>query len=525
MPIITKIVQQRMAVTTSQKIIVIGAGIGGLTVAALLAKAGYKVTVLEAQTYPGGCASTFTHKGYQFDSGATVIGGLQEGGPHHFVAGQLALKWPVKRYDPAWVTHLPGKSVAVTADNADVLRVFPQSEAFWKHQSQIADLGWRLSSRGLPWPPTSLTEFLQLARVGLTDFPNDLLLLPLAFLTTYQWIRQHGLEQDKTFIRFIDAQLLISSQTVSRHANAVYSAAALDLARQGVYHVRGGVGSLAETLVAKIRELGGEVIYRQHVTRIHVADGCANGVTVKEGRHTLHTEFLPADFVIGNLTPWSLDELLGDASPEQLKREVAGREIGWGAFALHLGVETDKLPKGLPDHHQIIADVEGPMGETRSLFMSMSPEWDTDRAPVGHRAVTVTTHTNVRPWWDLLAQNPAAYQARKQEYAAKMLAQIDAVIPGFSGAVTLMLPGSPVTFQFYTSRHLGQVGGFAQKSLFAARGPRTGIPNLRLVGDSIFPGQSTAGVTLGAIRVAKDVMRTVPLLTNQSRQLVGAINR
>jgi phytoene dehydrogenase-like protein len=55
------------------------------------------------------------------------------------------------------------------------------------------------------------------------------------------------------------------------------------------------------------------------------------------------------------------------------------------------------------------------------------------------------------------------------------------------------------------------VGGFAQTSLFQARSPRTGIPNLRLVGDSIFPGQSTAGVTLGAIRVAKDVQRTMPL--------------
>lgn len=510
-----------MAPTTSQQIIVIGSGIGGLTAAALLAQARYKVTVLEAQTYPGGCASTFTHKGYYFDSGATVVGGLQEGGPHQIIAEQLALKWPVRRYEPAWVTHLPGNSIALTADNADVLRVFPQSAKFWEHQSNVADLGWRLSSRGLPWPPTSLTEILQLARVGLTYFPNDLLLLPLAFLTTYQWIRQHGLEQDESFVRFIDAQLLISSQTTSRHANAVYSGTALDLARQGVYHVQGGVGGLAETLVAKIRELGGDVIYRQHVTRIHVENGRATGVSVKEGRRTQRTEFLPADFVVGNLTPWSLDELLGEASPTQLKQEVAGRELGWGAFALHLGVEADKLPTDLPDHNQIIADLTGPLGETRSIFMSISPEWDTNRAPVGHRAVTVTTHTDVRQWWDLLAQGPEAYEQRKQEYAAKMLAQIDKVIPNFSSAVRLMLPGSPVTFQFYTSRHLGQVGGFAQKSLFAARGPRTGIPNLRLVGDSIFPGQSTAGVTLGAIRVTKDIMRTMPLANPNLRPLTS----
>jgi phytoene dehydrogenase-like protein len=354
-----------------------------------------------------------------------------------------------------------------------------------------------------------------------STFPNDLLFLPLAFRTTYQWIRQHGLEQDKAFVRFIDAQLLISAQTTSRFANAIYSGTALDLARQGVYHVQGGVGGLAETLVAKIRELGGEVIYRQHVTKIHIEAGRAIGVSVKEGRRTQHIEFIPADFVIGNLTPWSLDELLGEASPAQLKREVAGREIGWGAFVLHLGIEAEKLPPNLPDHHQIIADLEGSMGETRSLFLSMSPTWDSSRALSGHRAVTVSTHTNVRPWWNLLAQNPDAYQARKQEYADRILAQIDSVIPGFSGAVKLILPGSPVTFQFYTSRHLGQVGGFAQKSLFAARGPHTGIPNVRLVGDSIFPGQSTAGVTLGAIRVAKDVKQMMLLHKNQPHGLSG----
>jgi len=83
-------------------------------------------------------------------------------------------------------------------------------------------------------------------------------------------------------------------------------------------------------------------------------------------------------------------------------------------------------------------------------------------------------------------------------------------MPGFKDGLTLIMPGTPVTYQFYTDRHMGMVGGFPQTSLFKMRGPRTGIPNLRLVGDSIFPGQSTAGVSLGAIRVAKDIQNTLP---------------
>ena len=60
--------------------IVIGAGIGGLTAAALLLRAGHRVTVLEAHVYPGGSAGTFYHKGYRFDAGATLAGGFSPGG-------------------------------------------------------------------------------------------------------------------------------------------------------------------------------------------------------------------------------------------------------------------------------------------------------------------------------------------------------------------------------------------------------------------------------------------------------------
>ena len=76
-------------------IVVIGAGVGGLSAAALLSQAGYRVTVLEAQTYPGGCAGTFYHKGFRFDAGATTAGGFQPNGPHTLIGEKLGIEWPV----------------------------------------------------------------------------------------------------------------------------------------------------------------------------------------------------------------------------------------------------------------------------------------------------------------------------------------------------------------------------------------------------------------------------------------------
>lgn len=166
--------------------------------------------------------------------------------------------------------------------------------------------------------------------------------------------------------------------------------------------------------------------------------------------------------------------------------------------------------------------MDGALGETRSIFISLSPAWDATRAPAGHRAVTITTHTEVTQWWELYARDPNAYAERKQAYTDAILTTIERAIPGFRAGVALTMPGTPLTYAFYTGRHLGMVGGFPQTSLFKARNPLTGVPNVRLVGDSIFPGQSTAGVTLGALRVADDVLHRLPKVTARASRAVIA---
>ena len=67
---------------SEESIIVVGGGIAGLTSAALLAKEGYSVTLVEAHTQVGGCAGTFQRGPYTFDVGATQVAGLEKGGIH-----------------------------------------------------------------------------------------------------------------------------------------------------------------------------------------------------------------------------------------------------------------------------------------------------------------------------------------------------------------------------------------------------------------------------------------------------------
>lgn len=474
--------------------LVIGAGIGGLTAGALLLKSGWRVTVLEAGTYPGGCAGTFSHKGYRFDAGATLAGGFDPSGPHTRIAELLGLDWPVEPIrDAAWVTHLPEQSVHQWVDaerwRAEYLTKFPYSARFWRKQEQLAKIAWDISTRDFPWPPASLGEAL---RLPLALRPETFVAAPYIFSKIRHLLPR---ETRPDFKAFVDGNLLISAQAISNDADALYGASVLDLPRRGVMHVRGGMGAIAETLVSWIKANGGEVLYRQRVTDLETVNGRARAaLTTKEKR-------IEADVFLANLTPWALETLIGGGAA-MLRSNTRNLPEMWGAFVVHAGVRAADIPHAIT-HHQVIVDVNRPLGEGNSVFISLSALDDPARAPDGIRAAILSTHTRVRDWQSLYEQSPAAYEERKAEYTERVLSAAERALPGFRTAAELVLPGTPHTYEFYTRRPLGMVGGFPQKSLLAAQGPQTGLRNLWLVGDSIFPGQSTAGVTLGAIRVAK----------------------
>jgi phytoene dehydrogenase-like protein len=214
-------------------------------------------------------------------------------------------------------------------------------------------------------------------------------------------------------------------------------------------------------------------------------------------------ESFPADIVIANLPPWNIAALLGEDAPRRLENLPPRPVDGWGAFMVYVGLDGSAVPADSALHHQVV--VREPLAEGNTVFLSLSPAWDQTRAPVGHRALTMSTHTNLNEWWQLYEQDRTAYDARKAAFIEKMLAAAETVLPGLREAAHLVMPGTPVTFQQFTRRAWGWVGGFPQTSLFRAWGPRL-APHLWMVGDSISPGQSTAAVALGGLRVARTVL-------------------
>lgn len=510
------------------KIVVIGAGVGGLTTAAVLARAGLDVTVLESHIYPGGCAGTFFHKGYRFEVGATLAGGFYPGGPMERVARAARIEaWPAHESNPAMIVHLPdGARVPRWTDDARREAAHREAfgtagDSFWRWQERTADALWALALRLPPWPPQTIGEALRLAGHGLGWLGEDGRRIdPGLAADAFRPVAAHLRNAPERLRLFVDGQLLISAQTTSRFANALYGASALDLPRRGVVHLEGGIGRIAEELAAAVTRAGGRVIHRQHVTRIVREGGRPVAVETKRG------DSFPADVVIANLPPWNIAPLLagedgrGDLPPA-LRRLSPQPEDGWGAFVVYLGLDGGLIPADFPLHHQVIA--REPLGEGNTVFLSLSPDWDASRAPAGRRAMTISTHTRLRDWWVLAGQDEAAYEARKEDYLNRVLETAAAALPGIrSGenlraAADLIMPGTPVTFERFTHRRWGWVGGFPQTSLLRAWGPRLS-PGLWMVGDSIFPGQSTAAVALGGLRVAEAVLAQTGVRTGATRE-------
>jgi C-3',4' desaturase CrtD len=475
------------------QVIVTGAGIGGLAAAALLACKGAAVTVLEAQDYPGGCAATFRRAGYRFDAGATVGCGFHRGGPMDVLAGDLGISWPVKPEKVAWQYRNRDTVIGLMADREEVLKRFPSSRGFWNEQSALANLLWKISGSGIPWPAGSLRDLGNLLRKGFSTLPSSALLLKYATHTAYDWLSAHGLHDDPDFVRFIDAQLLVSVQTTSRFANAVNAAIALDLPASGTFSVKGGMGTVATMLAECVEKNGGAVLYRKNVIRIDSVRRQVIGVETSDGGA------FAADYVIANLTPRSLGKLEGAGQAAISERQGESR---WSAFTLYLGMDPH-LFGGLPSPHIQIVGSSGEFGEGNSIFVSVSPADEPERAPEGLCPVTISTHAMPERWFEARKQGEAAYGELKTAYTEKILRVLSEQFPGARDAIRSMSAGTPVTWERYTGRPDGCVGGYPQTTLFGVRGPATRFDNLFLAGDSIFPGQSLPGVVTGARRTVE----------------------
>ncbi|MEB3159937.1 MAG: C-3',4' desaturase CrtD, partial [Synechocystis sp.] len=409
--------------------------------------------------------------------------------------------------DPACAVFLPGETepIKVWRDRQqwqqERQRQFPGSDRFWQVLQTLFEISWRFQSRDPVLPPRNGWDLGQLVQALR---PDTLLTAPLVGLTVGQALRLLGLGSDRRLKAFLDLQLKLYSQVGTEETALLYAATALAVSQspQGLSHLQGSMQILSDRLVAGLKNHGGELWCRQRVEKIHTENGRAIAVTVRDLK-TGATRRESACQVIANLTVQNFLETVDVSLPGYQKR-VKNLPPGSGAFVVYLGVTEDAIPPDCAPHLQFFYDPAGPIGENNSLFVSVSKPGD-GRAPAGYRTIIASSFTDVAPWWQ---DSPDQYQARKAHYQQTAITKLGQYFKLTDQTITHAESATPRTFAHYTARHQGIVGGVGQRlSTFGPFGfaPRTPINNLWLVGDSVHPGEGTAGVSYSALTIARQI--------------------
>jgi len=487
--------------------IVIGAGIGGLVTASQLARRGAKVLVLEKYLIPGGSAGYFERSGYRFDVGASMIFGLGTQGTTNLLTRALAAvdQTLTTIPDPVQVHyHLPGqRQVRVHRDYEQFLA---ELSAIFPHERQgirrFYDECWRVFKYLNSIELLSLEEPRYLWRV-FTQNPWACLGLA-AYLPWNVGSIARKYMRDPELLKFIDLECYIWSvvpaqKTPMINAGMVFS----DRHYGGIHYPKGGVGQIAQKLVAGLERYGGEIRYKSRVTQILTENRKAVGVMCATG------EIYRARRIISNATRWdTFGRLLADIPPAE-QRWRRRYQPSPSFLSLHLGVRQSAIPEGTDCHHVMLDDWAHMETPYHTLFISIPTVLDPDLAPPGHHILHVFTPCWLADWEGL---PPKVYEQRKEAVAGQVIERLLTLFPRLDQDLDYMEIGTPRTHRRFLGRMDGTYGPMPRyplPGLIPMPLNRTSVPGLYCVGDSTFPGQGLNAVAFSgfacAHRVATDL--------------------
>ncbi len=455
----------------SSKTVVVGAGGGGIASALLSALRGESVTLLEAHSALGGCASWFRRGPFVFDAGATTVSGVGVGEPLGDFFELLGHAPNLHPCDPGIVFHLSsGKILRYHRDfeawMGELERQFPElpHRRFWDLIRTINRKAWQLLRDVRTFPFTRVSDLEDVLR-----HPQHVALVPYLLLSTEAALKAHGLDHPE-YLELVNGILLISAQATSEHIPFIVGCMALSYPAE-TYAPVGGMKGLMDFFEGQLLRNGVQVRKKSRVA------------SFGEGRVGLDSgESVSADKIILNLPVWNMAQMATGSLRQELTHDSETHPGAWGAFTAYFGVA---------------ARVEGPYHQVhlnhalvKNYFVSFSIPNDLARAPLGMQAVSISTHVY------------ASDEINKEDYARVILDdfKLRFQIP----EVKFLTTGSPGTFERYTGRLHGFVGGLPflyGSNPLSLLSPVTSDPSVYRVGDTVFPGQGICGVVAGALQL------------------------
>lgn len=450
-------------------VIVIGAGMGGLSAAAHLAVKGQKVLVLEKHFVVGGSTTKFTRGEFTFDAALHEMAG---GGPGKMDRGLYKLLKATgvdKKVELYEVPHFyrsifPGVDITLPPNwpgfKSELKKKWPEeSEGIEKFHTLCSSLS------------AELMELRDLFRQGSVGGTLTQIMVPLRQRTFYKWKDRTVKDLMDACFKNEDLKAVVSQlwvfygAPVDKESALIFMAATESYLSDGAWHIKGTSQALADGYAARIRELDGTVQTGTLVTKILLENGRATGVQTANGKT------YTARYIVANTDPYQLaDKLVGRENlPAKYLEKIDAMKPANSLFGVYIGLNVDLKALGYNDTEIFYntyrdsmknyeAMMKGDFEKGAVAITIYTNLGDPVYAPKGKSVVKLDAYSDISVW----PKDRAEYAKLKEQKVDELIALAARVIPELKDPknITVKEGYTPKTIERFTMNKGGVVYGF-----------------------------------------------------------------
>jgi phytoene dehydrogenase-like protein len=427
----------------AKSIIIIGAGIGGLSAGIYSRMNGFETRIFEMNSVPGGQCCSWKRQGFTFDGCIHHLFGCAPGSKINGLWRDLgAVPRPMVKLEEC--TSILAPDGRLFRDYYDLARL----------ESHLKDLA--------PADAKAIDEYIRACRsFAGHDLLGDLMLGSAgekakalgSMAARFRWltlsIEKFGRRFKDPFLKRAVPLLVYSAPSIplfvhlARHAYGLHD---------DIQWPVGGALKFALSIEKRYRELGGEIVYNSRVEKILTASGRAVGVTLTDG--TVHQ----ADVVISNADGRkTIMEMLDGRFADDKVRKTCGEPPDTTAWSVHVFLGVNRDLSAEPSSMIMLLDepVEIAGHRCESLEMQIYG-FDKTMAPEGKGVIKAELFSDYS-YWKALAGNRARYEEEKARAADRTIAVLERRFPGLRGQVEAIDVPTQLTWE----RYMGGTRGFA----------------------------------------------------------------
>lgn len=483
-------------------VIIIGAGMAGLTCGCLLAQKGLKVLMIEKNQKVGGCCTSFEKEGFSFDLSVQSLGECQKRGRIWRLLEKLNLLDEIHFFslEPAREYHFPDQKVI-------------QSSRLETHIENLSSL-FPKERKGIGGVYAVLKKIFEEFSV----IPSSLdWYEPSSFSSRYPFLSHF---KDKTYEELLNEYVshpFLKTLLSIRSSYALLPPEEISVAGMagiemsyfnfGVSCVEGKVEQLPMKLGEAFHKMGGQILTGGEVNQILLEEKRAIGVKLKDGQE------ITCKTVISNIDAHqTFSDLIGeDRIPTGFRSKLKGMKPSLSYFILYLGVdgELEELPIAnnevfLEDHLRKEYDslYQNQIPEKAPFYLLAPSKVNPSHAPKGKSTLCLSLKApfHFSPDWD---------QNIKNELSQRLVHQASAFIPNLEKRIVVNVETTPKTIEQWTRNRWGAAYGWAQiprQSGIYRLSRFTPIPHLYLTGHWTSPGGGIVGVVASGELTAELVL-------------------